>query len=697
MKQMLRIAAAAVAIAAWGCDDGGSGGSGGADRAGMGGAGGGAGGAGGMGGGAGGMGGGAGGMGGGAGGMGGAGGGAGGAGGNQGKAFGEECRVPAGCDSDSPRWPDCIGDECASGDCSIPGLDGLVGYCNRECTRDDFCEGAADGPYGTTFVCETDGVSGVCAPGSGQRCDGPGNGECDNADEVCVFQLIFAADATYGATCQPPHPDGLPAGSQCDGDAGLYCANSNCLFGGCRNFCDTQADSNSCNADSEQCMDLPLSSDGSIALEMCVPKYCEADADCPGDMICNIALDFQGDPYIVGFCAFPSNDPNAAGPGERCDDDRNVCDVICLGEGDSSYCAHMCDDDSDCVNGTCSIINFGIDNAGNSAPAQLCVPATGSGRPCTNNADCAADGENPDEACEYVVRGDVTGGRPQGEQFAEGRCSAIPEGAVAVGEACDADSPCASEGLCLTTGRESFCSATCGTTAQCPEGMVCGGLQLTQELVAGVCINDGGSLAQCQADADCPNEGEYCAYNLLPTPDGPVLETLCRAGREGGAGPGQDCNQNSACRSRICEARSNRVADPGYCLGACTADEQCSEDGSITCEQFALSRGENPDSLEDDLFGGFCVPGGLCNTCNTFGTAPCGGDFVCSRVRYPRENADDLFGAACLPPCAGEGAECPEGHTCSQAVNENGEAIEGTFACIPNAPNDTCVSARPRF
>ena len=106
---------------------------------------------------------------------------------------------------------------------------------------------------------------------------------------------------------------------------------------------------------------------------MCVPKYCEADADCPGDMICNIALDFQGDPYIVGFCAFPSNDPNAAGPGERCDDDRNVCDVICLGEGDSSYCAHMCDDDSDCVNGTCSIINFGIDNAGNSAPAQLCV------------------------------------------------------------------------------------------------------------------------------------------------------------------------------------------------------------------------------------------------------------------------------------------------------------------------------------
>ncbi len=605
--------------------------------------------------------------------------------------------MPAGCDSDSADWPDCINDECASGNCNLPGLDGVVGYCTRDCIRDDFCEGAADGPYGTSYVCETDGINGVCAPGSGQRCDGPGNGACADESEVCVFQLVFAADATYGATCQPPHPDGLPGGSQCDSDAGLVCANSNCLLGGCREFCDPDAETNPCS-DAEQCYNnFPLSSDGSIALDMCLPKYCESDSECPGDMICNIALDFAGDPFIVGFCAFPSTDPNAAGPGERCNDDTNPCDVVCLGEGDTSYCAHMCDDDSDCVNGTCSIINFGIDNEGNSAPSQLCVPATGSGRTCGNNADCAPDGDIPQEACEYVVRGQVTNGRPEGEQYAEGRCAAIPANAVAIGESCDANNPCQSEGLCLTAGGQSFCSATCSATADCPAGFACGGLQLTQELTAGVCVEDGGSLAMCAADADCPNAGEYCAYNVLPSPDGLVLEQICRAGREGGAAPGAECAQNSGCRSRICEARSTIIGEPGYCLGACTADEQCSEDGTITCEEFRLSLGNDPEDPADDLMGGFCVPGGLCDSCNDLGTAPCGGGFVCSRVRFDRQGQDDLFGGACLPSCAGPDGECPAGHTCGQALDDDGQAIEGRFACLPDAPNDTCARARPRF
>ena len=147
-------------------------------------------------------------------------------------------------------------------------------------------------------------------------------------------------------------------------------------------------------------------------------------------------------------------------------------------------------------------------------------------------------------------------------------------------------------------------------------------------------------------------------------------------------------------------AETCMAVDPPLAAGETYTDGcqlcTCNVDGSITCEQFALSRGDNPDSEDDDLFGGFCVPGGLCNTCNTFGTSPCGGNFECSRVRFPRENADDLFGAACLPSCEGVGAECPEGHTCGQATDEDGNDIVGTFVCLPDAPNDTCVSARPR-
>jgi hypothetical protein len=622
--------------------------------------------------------------------------GGGGGGGVELKSFGEECRVPAGCDSDSARWPDCIGDECSSGDCSIPGLSGEVGFCGRECTADFACEGAASGPFGDEFRCLTDGVAGTCAPGSNQRCDGAGNGACRNAEEVCVFQLVFAADETYGATCQPPAPGGLPNGARCDGE-GDYCANGNCLYGACRQFCDPAAPTNLCDAESEQCFDgLPLNSDGSLAIDLCVPKNCGSDSDCSDGMVCQVALDFRGEPYIVGFCAFPDDGPEVVGAGERCDDTASVCDVICLGEGANSYCAHMCEDDSDCVNGTCSVITFGVGDNGESAPAKLCVAATGSGRTCARDADCAPDGATPQEACEYVIRGNVVNGRPQGENYVEGRCSAIPAGAVEVGEVCGADAPCQSEGLCLTSGRTTFCSATCAASADCPAGFVCGGLRLTETLVAGACIADGGSLAVCEDDAACPGEGEYCAYNVLPGAEGPSLETICRAGRDGGAFAGQPCAQNNACRSLICEARSTSLADPGYCLGACTTDEQCSEDGSITCEQIRLSLGADAVVSEDDIFGGFCVPGGLCDTCNFAGTGPCGGDFVCSRVRFPGNGADSSFGGACLPPCAGLDAECPAGHTCQPALGEDGAAIAGSFACTPDAPNETCTRARPR-
>lgn len=701
-----------------GCDsgDGGSGGAGGstADAAGQGGVGGGAGG---VGGGAGGVGGGAGGVGGvgGVGGMGGIGGGAGGAGG-QGAPFGAACGPnntdcpgpsdgqcadgidndrdgdidldDADCadenDSSEADFSVCLDRQCASGDCTTSGF-ALYGYCTRECEADFACENAVDGPYGTDFRCLTDGINGTCAPGSNRRCDGTANGACPG-DEVCKFQLVFGADDIYGATCQPPSEGGLGYGEPCDDAAGRFCANDMCLFGRCRAFCDPTADTNLCN-DQESCIDqLPVSADGSITIDICGPKLCASQSDCADGEFCNITLDFSGAPFLIGICLAPDAG-ETAGLGDRCNAEGTNCPGICFGEGATSYCSAPCEADSDCPNGACQLVNFTITEAGDTAPANMCVPATGSGRECAVDADCAPAGNIPQEACEYVQRQRLENGRPQGEAVVGGRCAGIPRNAVAPGEPCNENVPCQTEQLCLRVGGASVCGNACRNSADCNENAICAPIQFSTDVFVGACVPAQGSGVSCERNADCA-EGEHCALNVLPNSG--VVEQLCLANRGAGVA-GAECGQDSACQSGSCRARTTTVGD-GYCEGTCLDDTDC-EGGpeALTCERHLLFS-IDPNSAEDDLFGGYCVPAAVCSLCAFDGTLPCGGDNACSTVRY----AGNRSGPACLPTCAGPGAECPAGHTCGARRGADGNAIDGEFVCAPDAPDMTCLDARPR-
>ena len=142
--------------------------------------------------------------------------------------LGRVCQVPDGCDGDSDDYPGCLNDACEQ-DCALPIFGGLdsPGYCTRACRFDYECEGAVEGsPYGDEWVCLTDGVSGVCAPGSNARCDGASNGMCKRPNESCKMQLIFAPDITYGAVCQPSTPEGVDIGKACDAESGVSCKNA---------------------------------------------------------------------------------------------------------------------------------------------------------------------------------------------------------------------------------------------------------------------------------------------------------------------------------------------------------------------------------------------------------------------------------------------------------------------------------------
>ncbi|MEZ4466064.1 MAG: hypothetical protein R3F43_16825 [bacterium] len=710
----------ATMLVAFGCDSGGGGGGaggqgGGADAGpggqggGMGGMGGGAGGMGGMGGGAGGMGGGMGGMGGGAGGQGGAGG-----GGNLapfGAACGPnntDCPAPSDgqCDDgrdndqdglidlDDPECDDdtdtseadfstCLDAQCATGDCTTSGF-ALYGYCTRECEADFACENAVDGPYGDQFRCLTDGINGTCAPGSNARCDGAGNGMCPQG-EVCKFQAVFGADDFYGATCQPPTEGGAPYGTVCDDDD-VICANDMCLFGRCRAFCDPEADTNLCTEDESCIGNLSVSSDGSVTIDICGPKLCASNGDCPDGEFCNITLDFNGAPFLIGICLAPDPD-ETAGLGDRCNADESNCPGICFGEGATSYCSAPCEQDSDCPNGACQLVNFTITEDGQTAPANMCVPATGSGRECAVDTDCAPEGDIPQEACEYTQRQELNNGRPVGEPRVTGRCAGIPRGAVAPGEVCSDAVPCQTEQLCLRIGGSNVCGNACRNTGDCAEDAICAPIQFSDGVFVGACIPGEGSRLSCDRNSDC-GEGEHCAVNVLPNSG--IVEKLCLANRGEGR-PGTPATRTAPARAAAA-ARTTRV-------GAATA-RTCQDNADcegaaepMTCEQHLLFSSD-PDTVEDDLRAGFCVPSAVCALCTFDGTLPCGGGNLCSTVRFSGGRA----GPACLPPCDGPGGavECPAGHTCALRRFADGEPNGNNFVCTPDDSDATCVDARPR-
>lgn len=598
--------------------------------------------------------------------------------------FGQECSPPDGCDNTADNWPDCLNAGCRTGDCTYPGLAGDYGYCTRGCTRDEECENAMEGPYGADFVCMTDGVSGTCVPGSGERCDRLRNGQCTDPDEVCKWGVIYAADQTYGGTCQPPTEGGRDVGQGCNEEQGIYCANDLCLFDTCTTLCDPHADpARSPCPNGWTCFD---EFDIGVTLDVCLPAYCETSSDCADGFTCVLTFEFNSETVLRGICL--ATDEGQAQPGENCSDERPCQGATCFDNDEGGFCAGMCDTDADCGPGAyCDIVTFGIQAEPGSAPAQICTPGerTGSGRACEVDADCAADEDNPQEACDYYVAGDLEGGRYVSPPRLAGRCAAIPANAVGFGEVCSDLQPCNTEGLCLRGGGGAFCSAACRDSRDC-DGAVCFAIDFGGQN-GGVCIPadvfglEGASLAACGNDDDCLEDGETCKLNLVEASQNPVAELLCQPGG-GRRGAGEACANADQCASLDCQPRSNDPDDPGYCRAPCRVDADCG--AGFSCERVRPLAGGNPLNM--------CRPIAACQPCAFDGSAPCGGDYACGLVTY----GNDDSGGACLATCDGPGDfSCADGFSCEPVIGGDGRVQPGNFACTPLLPDETCTDARP--
>ena len=599
--------------------------------------------------------------------------------------FGQDCYLPDGCDSDSAAWPDCIDSQCETGDCNFPVFTLDYGFCTRECTEEYECENAAaTGTYGTEFTCNTDGTSGVCAPGSNRRCDYNNNGQCDIEGETCKFVLLFAPDNTYGGACQPETPEAGEVGDSCDEEEGVFCKNDMCLYNVCTSICDPEAEQSPCPTNFACFEDWTPFSNPNITIDMCLPQYCEVDAECPADAICTLGFDFNASNVLRGICV-PFQEGRARA-GEECNDDTPCAAAACF----DGYCGGLCNDDGDCPNDDyCSIVNFRINAEPGSAPAQVCQPGTGSGRACAINSDCAADPENgadADEACAYVVRGELEGGLPLGDLTVSGRCTTIPTGAVGFGEQCGQLAPCTNEDLCLSAGTN-FCAEPCRSTADCADGAICFGLGITADIEGGVCVPGerlgipGSSLTECRNDAEC-GEGEHCRLNVIGSSD-PVAERLCAAD-EGEGDLASACDGDDNCKSGTCFPRSTDLMQPGYCFGPCAVDADCGEGFGCALQVMHATSGVRAK---------VCRPLDVCGPCALDGTLVCAGGLICTALNYEGVG----MGAACLSPCEGaEDEACGTGNTCVQRVGPGGEILEGEYTCTPESPATTCGDAMPR-
>ncbi|MBV71925.1 MAG: hypothetical protein CMH52_11390 [Myxococcales bacterium] len=614
--------------------------------------------------------------------------------------FGDACYRPDNCDSDSADWPDCVNTECNTGDCSYPVFTTQYGFCTRSCIDDTQCENAVpNGPYGTEFKCLTDGVSGTCAPGSNDRCDYSRNGQCDDPEEACKYQLIFAPDTFYGAVCQPRTPDGREIGESCDEDAGVFCANDMCLYDVCTSFCDPDASESACPT-GYRCFEewYPFGTDSSYNVDICMPQYCETDTDCPDDFACVLGFEFNKNNILRGIC-LPKEDGSVTAGGECCVTDECTAqfpEVACQGatcfddETGNGYCSGMCNSDADCPDeGYCTILNFGISAEPGSAPAQICRKGSGSGRPCETNSDCAADGDIPDEACDYVIRGEIEAGRTISEITVAGRCTTIPINAVGYGEDCGGlVGECTNASLCLNAGGSGFCGEPCRNTRDCADGSLCFGIGLTDNIEGGSCVESrligmpDSSLTTCRRDSEC-DEGEHCGINIIGS-DPPVVETMCMT-NEGAGSAGSECSSNMDCRSETCLPLSTDSSVPGYCLATCRSAEDCGGEG-FSCSRQVMDAVSGAEAK-------VCRPTTACTPCAFDRTAVCGGGLLCSEVQYGSAGT----GNACLQPCDGAGdAACENGFECTAQIEEGGNVSNTNFVCTPRNPQNSCAAAQPR-
>ncbi len=664
---------------------------------------------------------------------------------------------------ENPNWPQCINAKCESGQCFEPA-------CSRPCTitKDqvdhagsagpdgvddpdaafDDCAGAKDGPLGTEYTCvafappDQGQPVNFCVPGT-TFAPCVNNTDCP-ANETCQLQYILGE---YSTRCGSAPKGSVEIGGFCnrnpeEGEV-AYCETTLCFGPGCIGFCGDDSDclTDSCSggkcgktgadcAGDAECSALYCyqqfevfgQSNPDIKFDICWGNVCTGNTDCPGDdYFCRINFNGENNENAAWEHLCAAAAPNAAKLGEECEDDstdnipKPPCAGPCLNNG---ICSAICEADADCAGGGPSMkcnanavpVDFNNDEIDDTYIALgLCVDYPGSQTDCQSDGDCA--GAATPEACDfypYLLA--------DGAIDAKGICVETEPGQGDVGDACGGNSgvTCKS-GFCLGTqgDQPGFCTALCGSKADCPAGpttlglftgnynMFCFGYLYSngfddtsnEDMVfVPLCrpaVAETSPLTDCSGDFKCgPNEACQ-AIAIASGSTGPTnLEYLCMgAGIFDAQGAfqastgklGSSCDilfesmdPGDFCESNYCLPDAGD--DEGYCGALCTTNADCSAAGMVCDEMVLIDR----KGADNDVSTKVCRKEASCIPCQV--DTDCTGEYVCVNVG----SVGLLEERRCAPPCTVD-TDCngtDGGNSCVES-NDGAGKPEGVSSCEP--------------
>jgi hypothetical protein len=636
------------------------------------------------------------------------------------------------------------------------------------------CDNFSDGPGGANYVCvnfaspTVGSALSYCIPGSNfAACSA--NKDCA-AGEQCMAGTI---GGQLGERCMAKFKAGewgtaSQLGEACESTdpfaaGGLsYCESGWCFGLGCIDYCAVDSDcdtsspgdcaggtcanwsSHSCTADSD-CSAFSCSLLGQqifsnvpeYTADLCWPRNCDYDADCPGGFYCryswNGAFDANGLPFWENICL-----PQAAGGvaiGEACDHDPddnipgNTCanEDLCI----AGYCSALCAVDADCGSDQQCVVNeFTVplddsdpDSAQQSLPLKWCQTYQGSKTACFSEATCA-DGES----CDLYTVENVDAGTgqldPDAPFFTLGQCTTSDSTAGAYGANCLNGADCET-GWCLgadsATNTAGFCTSLCESAADCgqlagPDGETYNGIctalllgyggdariQETNSYVP-LCQFTSASGADCSADFTCA-AGEACQPLVIsygPNYDAKV-DYRCLSNTNADASMGttavggpcdptlEDAEGNAImqCASGLCFEEAT-AANAGYCSRLCDpANDTCAAAGTPDMKCLAVATIPRRGAYTDNT-GEFyaCRKDIDCGPCFTSGFCP--GDRVCVNLG---QDANLLADYRCVPACA-TSADCAgeAATTCSTGKDGLGGERKGCFALAVGVPVNYCL------
>lgn len=340
-------------------------------------------------------------------------------------------------------------------------------------------------------------------------------------------------------------------------------------------------------------------------------EHCSCLNECDERAFCR-QEELYGDPR--GTCAASCANGLTCAPGFTCSND--FCYAQCEATADCEAealcllgaCIPFCDEDADCLSGTCNR------HRGRCVPPGQPLVGGGLEAPCATETDCLSNacidgrcatacsvavGACPDDGVCARVRGD-TGVCYQsctpGEScaFPDRRCSVLFPGlppaclptsaagclgktaSPTAGNNCGCDADCDVGTSCARESSTGFprglCLATCNTDADCPA---------THGCRANVCYR------RCATDDSC-GVGQLCGYSMcVPFC---VLDSECLSGTcdrytnrctppaHGGAGPGATCASNAACASDRCDRSEH---PDGMCATYCSRERGSCPDQAV--------------------------------------------------------------------------------------------------------------------